>query len=288
MSMHAEGFRDADAAIAAPHLPRSVPIDATLAPAPTVGAVGRFNAFLSSIATLPPDADFLTTAATAMAHLLSARLLALSTFDPATDALTCHALVAPSAAEEVLQTDLKLWPPGVNLPITSEAVRQTLLCGKLQSMGSDEGLLFGNAPTQTCIHARKMLGITACYVVGMVWRDAIVGCIMFGMAGADIVDADLVEACAHQVAALHQQRLTERMLNEANAELEARVCERTAQLQAANRALQASEEKYRRLFDNAQAAGRHRPRWSGGTRLGQLDHQRHQAQLAAGANRGGR
>ncbi len=260
--MHVTHICHADAATAAPSHPSRISVESAPPPAKPVGTVGRFNAFLSSIATLPPDADFLTAAATAMAHLIGARLLALSTYNPAADALTCHAIVTPSATEAALQTDLTPWPPGVTLPIPSDAVRQALLCGKLQSMGGDEGLLFGNAPNQVCIHARKMLGITACYVVGMVWRDAIVGCIMFGMAEASVVEADLIEACAHQVAALHQQRRTEQMLSETNARLEAHVRERTAQLEAANRALQASEEKYRRLFDNAQA-GMFRTRMDG-------------------------
>lgn len=234
-----------------------------ISPAASLSAVGRFNQFLSSIAMLPPAADFFAAAATAMANLIGARFLGLSLYDAAANTLTCHALVAPPELACALREHRAQSPLGATIDIPSATARQALLCGKLQSiLHDDQRLVFGQVSAEVCERIKSALGITTCYAVGMTWRGAIVGCIMFAMPDAGVLDADLVEACAHQVAALYQQRTTERMLGEANVRLEARVSERTAQFEAAHQAMLASEEKYRRLFHNAQA-GMFRTRMDG-------------------------
>ena len=211
--MRSTDVAPAGASSAVEHRTSSSPARAAppISPAASLSAVGRFNQFLSSIAMLPPAADFFAAAATAMAHLIGARFLGLSLYDAAANTLTCHALVAPPELACALREHRAQSPLGATIDIPSATARQALLCGKLQSiLHDDQRLVFGQVSAEVCERIKSALGITTCYAVGMTWRGAIVGCIMFAMPDAGVLDADLVEACAHQVAALYQQRTTER------------------------------------------------------------------------------
>lgn len=204
------------------------------------GIVSRFNHFLSTMAALDPTADLFVSAAQALMKLLDVRFVGINLYHPAEETVICRAFAAPSDVETYLTSLFGRPPIGYIVSVKPGAVQQSLQDGRLHHLASGlYELLAETFSLEICVQAERILGIESCCAVGMTWQGAVLGTMALGTAAGVVVEADLVEACAQQIAVLHRQREIEQQLLDARTRLEERVFHRTEQLERSNRALRA-------------------------------------------------
>ncbi|MDH7498651.1 MAG: PAS domain-containing protein, partial [Syntrophomonadaceae bacterium] len=121
-------------------------------------------------------------------------------------------------------------------------------------------LTFGEIPAAACMELERLLGGANLHIMGMTRGGRLFGSVTLMLpAGVSVENQSVIEAFVAQAAVGLQYRWAQEQLQQVNRELERKVEERTARLQAANRVLQAEVERHRRTAE-ALAASRERYR----------------------------
>ena len=174
----------------------------------------------------------------------------VNSFDQKTREIRVRALVADDqhmqAVSETLGTD-----PIVMSFVVSEEAWNGLISGKLVRVpGGIHELSFGEIPKAACDALEKLAGTGDIFVMGFTMKGELYGSATIIMsAGSYLSSRDVVETFMRQAGVALQRKRAEDEIKKLNEELERRVIERTAQLEATNKDMQKEITERKRAED---------------------------------------
>ena len=186
------------------------------------------------------DADIYQYVADRLFRLVGEAYVVVNSYDEATDQFTVRAIAGIGARLETVLRILGRNPVGTVFTLSAEYRPEYASEKLLKIEDGIRGLSYGRLPKGLARTIEKTFDLGVIYAVGIHWRGRILGTLNILMRrGADVRDPGAVEAFVNQTAIAIQHGRDTDELERHREHLEELVRERTAELEAANRELEA-------------------------------------------------